>query len=383
VTRPDDDLADTLDAALARRGVTIDAAADRAVRRARLHRRNGVDDEAPVVRALDVVMADALPPVDAHALLEDELVEGILARDSLAVIYGESNCGKTFLALDLAASVSRGVDWLGLNAHDGLVVYLAAESPASVRNRARAYMAAHACALTRLAIVMSSLNFFAGDADVTAVLAVVARLEAELGEKVVLLVVDTLARVAAGANENAGEDMGLVVRRLDALRAASHACVLLVHHCGKDAARGMRGWSGLRAAIDTEIDISKDSESGAHVAEVLKQRDLSAQHQRLGFRLEPVAIGRNRWGAPRTSCVAHGIDAPIPTSRPGKRESEVDGAILEVLSARGDPMRKAELAAHLEQHTRSAVYRRIVRLADARRIVVDGDAVRLPARSAP
>ena len=44
---------------------------------------------------------------------------------------------------------------------------------------------------------------------------------------------------------------------------------LLIHHTGKNIANGMRGWSGVRAAIDTEIEVTiSTDESGMHVAEV-------------------------------------------------------------------------------------------------------------------
>src|SRR4051812_18886432 len=71
-----------------------------------------------------------------------------------------------------------------------------------------------------------------------------------------MVVIDTLFRALAGGNENACEDMGTVVANADRIRAATGACVLMIHQCGKDAVRGMRGHSSLKAATDSEIEVA-------------------------------------------------------------------------------------------------------------------------------
>jgi hypothetical protein len=49
--------------------------------------------------------------------------------------------------------------------------------------------------------------------------------------------------------------MGLALSHCKHIYEVTGAIVLLVHHSGKDAAKGARGWSGIRAAADTEIEI--------------------------------------------------------------------------------------------------------------------------------
>jgi RecA-family ATPase len=71
-----------------------------------------------------------------------------------------------------------------------------------------------------------------------------------------MIVLDTLSRVIAGGNENAPDDMGQLIGNCDRIRAEARAHVMLVHHTGKDEARGARGHSSLRAATDTEIEVS-------------------------------------------------------------------------------------------------------------------------------
>ena len=134
-------------------------------------------------------------------------------------------------------------------------------------------------------------------------ISLVGEIETEHGIKVALIIGDTLARLVVGANENAGEDMGVVVRNIDAIRASTGAAFLVIHHTGKDAAKGMRGWSGLRAATDTEIEVTVDEATGLRSAEITQQRDLPGKGDRIGFRLVPVRLGVNRWGNERGSCV--------------------------------------------------------------------------------
>lgn len=302
---------------------------------------------------LSVAFADELP--DRYEP-PDELVEGVLTSSDGSMLYGDSNSGKTFVVIDMAAAVARGVDWMGKRTEPGLVVYLAAESPASVRGRLQAYQKHHGCKVPNFAIVQSPIDLFADDADTNRVIALVQTLERQSGIKARLIVGDTLARLSAGANENASQDMGLVVRRFDRIRTECKAHFMLIHHSGKAAAAGARGWSGVRSAVDTEIEII-DSPSG-RCMEITKQRDLSTKGERIGFKLDVVTLGHTKWGEPATSCVVVASDAPAKQT--SKRMGEVEGAVIKFLSANKIGIKKAELAQHFDgRYNRSNVYRSI------------------------
>lgn len=317
-------------------------------------------------RRLQYVLASDLAAEDEE--FDDELVEGVIGRNAMAVIYGDSNTGKTFLAGELAACLSLQRPFLGRNTAGGVVLYLATEGVESVQMRFKAWRKHHGITPPGVVIVQSPINLFDGDADVTAVLKLVNEVESLLGEKVALIIGDTLARISAGANENSGEDMGIVLKHADAIRAATGATFLWVHHCGKDQAKGMRGWSGMRAAIDTEIEITADEATGIRTAEVTKQRDLPGKGDRLGFRLLPVDLGVNAWGTRRGSCVVESTE-PAPKRQQARRTSEVAGAITELLDARGTGMRKGEIVQHLiNRYDKSAVYRELKKLLEAGRL---------------
>jgi len=293
-------------------------------------------------KSLDLVFADELP---SEFMPPDELVQGVLTCGDGSVIYGDSNSGKTFFAIDMACSIARGVPWMGRQTKRGLVIYLAVESPKSVCTRLQAYQMRHCVKVPDFAIVQNPIDFFDGEADANRVIELVRKLEQERNQKVRLIVGDTLARLSAGANENAGQDMGLVVRRIDRIRTECNAHFLLIHHSGKNAANGARGWSGLRAAVDTEIEIT-DSASGK-CCEITKQRDLSTKGDRIGFRLEPVEIGNTSWGAVATSCVVASAIAPVKPARTQKL-GETQQAVLALLRGSGRNMRIREIAGELK-----------------------------------
>jgi hypothetical protein len=346
--------------------------------------RRRIAEGRPVLRRLEYVLASDLP--DAEQDFDDELVEGVLGRASMAVLYGDSNSGKTFLGVELGACVSQGTDWLGKRTAGGLVVYLATEAAASVVLRLQAYQRHHQVRVPGFVIVKSPINLFDGEADTTAVLALVERIERDLGGKVSLIIGDTLSRMSAGANENSGEDMGVVLKHADAIRAATGATFLWIHHCGKDQARGMRGWSGMRAAIDTEIEVTVDEALGLRAAEITKQRDLPGKGDRLGFSLRAVAMGTNRWGTPRTSCVVECSAAPAKPLRAGraKKPPEEAGAINEFLTTRATGCPRGALVKHFEgRYSRAGIYRAIARMLDEGMLIECAGVVALPGKPGP
>ena len=326
-------------------------------------------------RSLDHIHASQVPTDQQD--FDDELVEGLIGRGGMIVVYGDSNTGKTFLVVELAACVAVGRDFLGRRTVGGLVLYLATEAVASVELRFAAWQRENMLPLGNVVIVRSPVNLFEGDADADALIDLVTEIEARTGGKVQLIVADTLARIAAGANENAGQDMGKVFARAERVRQAIQACFCWVAHIGKDAGRGLRGWSGMRAAIDTEVEITVDDATGARCAEVTKQRDLPGKGDRLGFRLQPVVMGVNLWGTDRTTCIVQAADAPARPTR--TRESAAAGAIVEFLTQRGSGCLTGAMCKHFEGRIhRATVYREVKRMVTEGTLIQAGNVIALP-----
>jgi len=248
---------------------------------------------------LQVVFGDQL---SAEYEAPNELVEGLMTIGSSVVVYGDSNSGKTFWALSVATAIATGTLCYGRKTDPGLVIYLACEAPASIRARMQAIKKFHGCNLENLAMVPVPMNFYTGDQDAYDVIELVRSIEQMKGKPVRLIIGDTLARMSAGANENSGEDMGPVMARFDQVATATKAALMMIHHNGKDVAKGARGWSGIRAHIDTEIEvIEKD---GIRMVNVTKQRELPSKGETIYFKLEVVEMGVSKFGNPATTCVA-------------------------------------------------------------------------------
>jgi hypothetical protein len=71
---------------------------------------------------------------------------------------------------------------------------------------------------------------------------------------------------------------------------------------GKDASRGSRGHSLRYCAVDTELTVRHNADSGIATATIAKQRDGTAGQQ-IAFALAPVGLGHDADGDPVTSCV--------------------------------------------------------------------------------
>jgi hypothetical protein len=153
-------------------------------------------------------------------------------------------------------------------------------------------------------VIHATPNFMLKD-DVKAVSAAI---NAAQGAEVI--VVDTFAQVTPGANENAGEDMGLALKHARRIGEETGAVVILVHHSGKDEARGARGWSGLRAAADAELEVVKTP--AGRWMRTTKQKDGDDTGE-WGFQLAKVAIGEDDRGREIESCVV--LEAGVPEDR--------------------------------------------------------------------
>lgn len=271
-----------------------------------------------------------IPWSGIHCLPRREpIVGGFLDRAAMSVVFGASNSGKTFWTLDLAVSIALGRTWNGRETRKGTVIYIAAEGGLGIKERLRAYEQYYNVTAegVPLFIVPEPIDLCRSDADVKLLLQRIAALPDS--PTIELIVVDTLSRALAGGNENGADDMGRFVQHCDRLRMEIKAHVCIVHHVGKDENRGARGHSLLRAAVDTEIEVSKDA-SGIATAEVVKQRDRE-NGDKFSFSLKPVDIGQDEHGSTVTSCVVIPTDTPMA---PAKKKALPKGAVLALRALR-------------------------------------------------
>lgn len=272
----------------------------------------------PLQAAAAAALSSSAPP----------LVKGLLDQGALSVVYGDSNVGKSFVVLDMALHIAMGAPYAGMRTTRLGVVYIAAEGGGGIRKRAAALLRRYPDATSApFHLLMAPVDLFrpGADGDTGALIEAVRAVSA--ATPVGLIVVDTVARALAGGDENSPVDMGSFVRNLDKIRTATSAHVMGVHHTGKDAARGARGHSSLRAALDTEIEIGQGS------IDVTKQRDLDKAWS-TKFELVEVLLGQDADGDPVTSCTVRLVAA---AAAPSAREGEILAAMRAIGGEAGAP----------------------------------------------
>ncbi len=279
-------------------------------------------------RVSSTASASRFPRIEFHEmkahLTDGYVVKGLLLPNTLVVIVGGSGSSKTFFSTDLAAHIAARRLWRGRKVRGGLVVYVALEGAASAENRFVAIREQlQLPAATPLCLSPGPLNL-RDSPDVGALIEFVRTSESAYGEKCVAIFIDTLSRAMAGGDENAPDDMGALIGGADAVRIATGAVTVLIHHMGKDTERGARGHSSLRAALDTEIEVSVTAE-GERAAKVTKQRDLPGGDE-FAYRLRQVMLGRDEDGDAVTTCVVEPVDSPQP-EQPAKEIASTEDTL--------------------------------------------------------
>ncbi len=199
------------------------------------------------------------------------LVKRIIPDKGIGAIYGDSGTFKSFLALDLLAHISTGQDWFDKRVRAAPAVYVPFEGQGGIPNRVKAWRLGQAKlrnpdalmiasppddVLSNIAVIVETMNLReAADREKLVVTLI------EQGWAGGVLCIDTLAHASNGIDENSSE-MGEMIGIFRDLQLRLGGVILLVHHSGKDQSRGMRGWSGLHAAMDFVVECQRDKLAG-------------------------------------------------------------------------------------------------------------------------
>jgi hypothetical protein len=152
----------------------------------------------------------------------------------------------------------------------------------------------------------------------------------------------TLAAAAPSADENVSRDMGPVMLSFHRMAADLGCVVILVAHTGKDVARGLRGWSGIRANVDFAIEcrVEKDEETGETVSRRLwfeKCKDGPDGFVLAEYHLKTTFLGPKPSGEQDTTCW---VDYSAPPKAPSGAEvrAEIEAREKEQIKERHQSM---------------------------------------------
>jgi len=274
-------------------------------------RRGASNNLAQIFGAGGVPPVGAAPvPVIRYTLLSDDdlyklppqqwRIKKVLPETGLAAVFGASGSGKSFLVLDMLQQIGKGNDWFGCKVKPCNVLYCALEGEGGIAGRVAAFRIRHGTTSPNIRYLLEPFSLLKSDDIHNLALAIHANRQ---GAKVIIL--DTLNRAAPGADENDSKSMGQIIAAAKELQTRAGGLVLLVHHTGKDASKGLRGHSSLLAALDAAIEVRRDGDKREWVIAKSKDGEDGEAHP---FKLDVVELGIDEDGEPITSCTVHPIE---------------------------------------------------------------------------
>lgn len=274
------------------------------------------------------------------------LIRDYLEAETLSVLFGESGCMKTFVALDMGLCVASGTDWHGNKVpNPGPVFYLAGEGFNGIGKRIKAWIVSRGADPAGLPFFVSSApaQFLDGE-SAAAVAGAVASLAEQHGPPR-LVIVDTLNRNFGPGDENSSADMTAFVSALDDLKSRFGCAVMVVHHSGLSTGDRSRGSSVLKAASDFEYKLAV--RGGVRVLRCTKSKDHEPPAT-LAFEPEEVGTGWTDYESEALpeimSCVLRLTDVPEASDIPkpsGAKRIALD-ALREACEAAGGPVHPDE-----------------------------------------
>ena len=241
--------------------------------------------------------------------IEDEpvewLIKDLLPRRSLVALYGPPGSFKSFVALSIAEAIATGNQWMGREIETpGAVLYICGEGFGGVGARIKACKIYNKTPSgTEIYVIRAALNLRSSADDFDLLMESIKDLMERTGVQFELVQIDTLARAFGAGNENNSEDMAAFIHNTGRIQRMLGCSLMVVHHSGKDALKGLRGHSSLLGAVDTQLELAKidatpnlaSQVAGSGILTVSKQKD-GETGVKIGFEMVKVEIQSSALG---------------------------------------------------------------------------------------
>ena len=266
------------------------------------HEASQIDEQQPAKSRFLVESWDSIKDEPVEWLIED-----IIPKKAFVALYAPPASYKSFIALDMAEAIATGRDWMGKAVkQSGVVLYIAGEGHGGLGARIKA------CKIKNdspdgapLYVIRAQINLRSSQEDFDNLISAINDLLETVGEKLQMIVLDTLMRMSGGGfNENSSEDMGGFITQAGKLQAFYDCALLVIHHSGKDVTKGLRGHSSLLGAVDTELEINRldsvintgdPSVRGSGTITVTKQKD-GSDDIAIGFDVVAIDVSTSALG---------------------------------------------------------------------------------------
>jgi hypothetical protein len=244
--------------------------------------------------------------IEAWDTIKDEpvnwIIDNVLPDKGFAALYGPPGSYKSFIALDIAEAVATGRQWMGNQVtNPGAVLYIAGEGHGGIGARIKACKINHQTQDgAEIYVIRYQLNLRSSADDFNLLMESIDALIERTGIELRLVQIDTLARAFGGGNENDSQDMGAFIHNAGRLQRKLNCALMVLHHSGKDATKGLRGHSSLLGAVDTQLELQKlitddfkEGIAGQGILTISKQKD-GQDNLKFGFEMIQININQGK-----------------------------------------------------------------------------------------
>ena len=242
--------------------------------------------------------------IEAWDTIKDEpvewIIDNVLPNKGFCALYGPPGSYKSFIALDIAEAVATGRNWMGNQVTSpGAVLYIAGEGHGGIGARIKACKINHQTKDgAQIYVIRYQLNLRSSADDFNLLMESIDALLDRTGIELRLVQIDTLARAFGGGNENDSQDMGAFIHNCGRLQRKLDCALMVLHHSGKDATKGLRGHSSLLGAVDTQLELQKlvtddlkEGVAGTGILTISKQKD-GQDNLKFGFEMVQININQ-------------------------------------------------------------------------------------------
>ncbi|MDD5214865.1 MAG: AAA family ATPase [Methylococcales bacterium] len=219
----------------------------------------------------------------AHEYVANWLIDGLIEKSDLGLIFGASGSGKSFVVLDMAYCIAAGIPYHGRKTKKTGVLYACGEGHSGLQKRIKSNHIDKGCAeLPNIHITTVPAAFI----DENSAIAIQNTIKA-IGN-IGVVFIDTFHRNLGNGDENSAKDIAKFLQNIDLYLRSSGVAVVVVHHSGNDSNGRSRGSSSIRAAMDVEYEVKKDADTETITITNTKMKNFE-QPKPFSFKFKPVA----------------------------------------------------------------------------------------------
>lgn len=213
----------------------------------------------------------------------DWLIKNYISKNSLSQIFGESGCGKSFLALEMAYCVAAGIGFFNSPSTKSDVLYIAGEGFSGFSKRSKALQDKHGSEIECFEFSMQAAEILSESSC------------EDVRDRIIdndgfdLVVIDTLNRNMGDGDENSTKDMTKFITNVDKYIRSTGSAVLIIHHSGLANKERARGSGSVYGSLDHQFRVDKnDSNDMAVTCTKNKEGEIGWQK---ALKLKPVVVG--------------------------------------------------------------------------------------------